>query len=197
MLSIPALLYSRRAPQMAALALISFGFTGCSADMSSRLSQNPFSNPFGYQGDATGSVQPPAPVAPPREQPRFGPQASYPAVSAPQPAISAPQPAISAPQSYPSAGGATTGVSGGGPGLASYAPPAAQPNYARPAQPNYAPPAQPRLETTASVTPPRSVAAAPAAVGSNGTTIIVGTSDNLEILARRYNVTPAAILAAN
>jgi murein DD-endopeptidase MepM/ murein hydrolase activator NlpD len=30
-----------------------------------------------------------------------------------------------------------------------------------------------------------------------GTTIIVGTSDTLDILARRYNVTPAAILQAN
>ncbi|TMK51405.1 MAG: LysM peptidoglycan-binding domain-containing protein, partial [Alphaproteobacteria bacterium] len=30
-----------------------------------------------------------------------------------------------------------------------------------------------------------------------GSTIIVGTSDTLEVLARRYNVTPAAILAAN
>jgi murein DD-endopeptidase MepM/ murein hydrolase activator NlpD len=70
-------------------------------------------------------------------------------------------------------------VSGGGRGLASYAPPA-----------------QPKLETTASV-PPRSVAATRPAGQSAGTTIIVGTSDTLDILARRYNVTPAAILAAN
>ena len=32
---------------------------------------------------------------------------------------------------------------------------------------------------------------------AHGTTIIVGTSDTLEILARRYNVSPAAILQAN
>src|SRR5689334_12900051 len=163
------LLYSRRVPQMAALALISFGFAGCSADMSSRLSQNPFSNPFA--SDATSSVQPPpAPVEQRRELPQYArPQASY--------------PAISAPQSYPAAASAApvaiAGVSGGGRGLASYTPPA-----------------QPRLEATGTV-PPRSVAAAPHPAAPAGTTIIVGTSDTLDILAKRYNVTPAAILAAN
>jgi murein DD-endopeptidase MepM/ murein hydrolase activator NlpD len=187
MLSIAVLLYSRRVPQMVVLALISFGFAGCSGDMSSRLSQTSISNPFGYQGEATGAVQPPAPVGPvPREQPKYGygPQASY--------------PAISAPQSVPPA---DVGVSGGGRGLASYA----------------APPAQPRLETTASVTPPRpvaavrppvvavhppvaaqpAVAAQPPVATPNGITIIVGTSDTLDILARRYNVAPQAILVAN
>ncbi len=58
---------------------------------------------------------------------------------------------------------------------------------------SYAPPAQPHLETTATV-PPRSVAAAQP-VG--GTKIIVGTSDTLDLLAKRYRVTPQAILAAN
>ena len=44
--------------------------------------------------------------------------------------------------------------------------------------------------------PPRSVAAArPSAQG--GTTIIVGTSDTLDLLAKRYNVSAAAILQAN
>jgi murein DD-endopeptidase MepM/ murein hydrolase activator NlpD len=82
-------------------------------------------------------------------------------------------PAVSAPQSYPVAAG---GASGGGRGVGSYAPPA-----------------QPHLETTATV-PPRSVAAAQP-VG--GTKIIVGTSDTLDLLAKRYRVTPQAILAAN
>jgi murein DD-endopeptidase MepM/ murein hydrolase activator NlpD len=41
--------------------------------------------------------------------------------------------------------------------------------------------------------PPRSIAA----TRPKGTTIIVGTSDTLEVLAQRYHVTPAAILAAN
>jgi murein DD-endopeptidase MepM/ murein hydrolase activator NlpD len=159
------LLCSRRVPQMAALALISFGLAGCSADVSSRFSQNPFSNPFGYQPEATGTV-PAAPV-----ERRELPQSARP--QPPSPVSSGQPPVIAAPQSYPTA---SADASGGGRGIASYTPPA-----------------QPKLETTASV-PPRSVAAThPAA----NTTIIVGTSDTLEILARRYNVTPAAILAAN
>jgi murein DD-endopeptidase MepM/ murein hydrolase activator NlpD len=134
------LLCSRRVPHVAVLALMSFGFAGCSADMSSRLSQDSFSNPFASQSDATASVSTPAVER--RELP----------------------------QSYPAA---NAGVAGGGRGLASYSPPA-----------------QPQLEATGSVAP-RSVAA------PGGTTIIVGTSDTLEILAHRYNVSPAAILQAN
>jgi murein DD-endopeptidase MepM/ murein hydrolase activator NlpD len=166
---------SRRVPHLAALVLISFGVAGCSADMSSRLS-----NPFNYQGDATGAVpqqQQPAPQAQieRRELPQYSRPASQP---------SAVPPAVTAPHSYP-----VSGVSGGGRGLASYTPPATA--YAPPAA--VAAPAQPKLETTASVAP-RSVAAARPA---GGTTIIVGTSDTLEVLAQRYRVTPAAILAAN
>src|SRR6266404_4100676 len=168
------LLRSRRVPQVAVLALMSVGFAGCSADMSTRFSQNTLSNPFNYQPEATGSV----PTAQPQSQVehRELPQYSRPQ-SQPQYQSSAlPPPAVAAPQSYPAAG---NGVSGGGRGLASYAPP----------------PAQPRLETTGTVAP-RSVAAAhnPA---SSGTTIIVGTSDTLDILAKRYNVSSAAILQAN
>ena len=48
------LLYSRRVPQVAVLALISFRFAGCSADMSSRLSQSNFSNPVA--AGQTGAV---------------------------------------------------------------------------------------------------------------------------------------------
>jgi murein DD-endopeptidase MepM/ murein hydrolase activator NlpD len=159
------LLYSRRVPQVAVLALISFSFAGCSADMSSRLSQSNFSNPF---AESTGSVQ----QAPPqRELPQYARPQTQPGYYQSQPL---PPPAVSAPQSYPvSAGG---GVSGGGRGVGSYAPPA-----------------QPHLETTATV-PPRSVAAAQPA---GGTRIIVGTSDTLEVLAKRYHVTSQAILAAN
>ncbi|MCJ9736572.1 LysM domain-containing protein, partial [Bradyrhizobium sp. PRIMUS42] len=58
---------------------------------------------------------------------------------------------------------------------------------------SYAPPTQPHLETTATV-PLRSVAAAQP---TGGTKIIVGTSDTLDLLAKRYRVTPQAILAAN
>jgi murein DD-endopeptidase MepM/ murein hydrolase activator NlpD len=151
------LLYSRRVPHVAALALISFGFAGCSGDMSSRFSQSSLSNPFGYQSEATGSV--PAPAVERRELPQFARPQSL--------------PPIATPKSYPTAG---DGVSGGGRGLASYAPPAHP------------------IETTGSVGP-RSVAAARPA--GQGTTIIVGTSDTLDGLARRYNVSPAAILHAN
>jgi len=164
-----ALLCSRRLPQVAVLALISFAVAGCSGDMSTRVSQDPFaskdpfSNPFASRSEATGAV-------PGREPPQY---------SRPQPYQSqALPPAVSTPQSYPVAGG---GVSGGGRGLASYAPPS-----------------QPRLETTGTVpVPPRSVAAAAPVQGGASTTIIVGTSDTLEILAQRYRVTSAAILAAN
>jgi murein DD-endopeptidase MepM/ murein hydrolase activator NlpD len=157
------LLCSRRLPHVAALALMSFGFAGCSADMQTRVSQNSFSNPFASQHEATGSV--PAPAVERRELPQYSrPQSQY---------QSQAMPPIAAPQSYPAA---NSGVSGGGRGLASYAPPAHP------------------LETTGTV-PPRSIAAAHAP--AQGTTIIVGTSDTLDLLARRYRVTPPAILQAN
>ena len=151
------LLRSRRVPQIAVLALMSIGFAGCSADMQSRLSENPFAS-----NESTAAV-PPAPV-PRRELAQYArPQSQVQSQSLPPP--------ISAPQSYPSA---SVGVSGGGRGMASYTPPSHP------------------IEATGSV--PHSVAATHPA---HGTTIIVGTSDTLEVLARRYHVTPAAILQAN
>jgi len=174
---------SRRVSQFAALALISFGVAGCSGDMSSRLS-----NPFNYQGDATGTLPQAAPQPPDQIQGqaqgqvqgqverRELPQYSRPGYQS----SSLPPPAVSAPHSYPAA---NSGVSGGGRGLASYSPSAA---YA-------APPPRPKLETTASVPAPSVATARPA----GSTTIIVGTSDTLEVLAQRYHTTPAAILAAN
>jgi len=160
MSGIAELLYSRRVPKAAALAFISFSFAGCSADMSTRFSENPFYSSNTSRREATASV--PSPRVERRELPQY---------SRPQP--SALPPVVSAPQSYP----VSQGVSGGGRGLSSYAPPA-----------------QPQLESTSAV-PQRSVAARP--VGQGGTTIIVGTSDTLDALARRYHVTPEAILAAN
>ncbi|MGY2906454.1 peptidoglycan DD-metalloendopeptidase family protein [Bradyrhizobium sp. URHC0002] len=163
------LLRSRRVPQVAVLALMSVGFAGCSADMQTRLSD--FSNPFASQPEATGSVRSPAVER--REPPQYSrPQAS----SAPQyQSQPLPAPAVATPRAYPASSG---GVSGGGRGISSYAPPSHSP-----------------IETTATV-PPRSVAAArPAA--QNGTTIIVGTSDTLDHIAKRYNVSAATILQAN
>lgn len=185
------LLCSRRSPQVAVLALMSIGFAGCSADMSTRLSQTFDSNQisrsssrdFGWQGgEATGSV-PQRPVAqaprdmPQYQRPAYNPQPQYQSQPLPPP--------ISAPQSYPSAPrpvASAAPMSGGGNGM-------------------YAPsPARSPLEHTGS-TAPRSVAAAPAPaqapVASNGTSIIVGTSDTLDGLAKRYNVSQASILQAN
>ncbi|HEY3892673.1 MAG TPA: LysM peptidoglycan-binding domain-containing M23 family metallopeptidase [Bradyrhizobium sp.] len=158
------LLCSRRAPQVAVLALMSIGFAGCSADMSTRLSQDTFSNPFASQSEATGSV--PTAAVEHRELPQYS-RPPYQAAALPPP--------IATPRSLPAP---TAGVSGGGRGVASYSPPPAHP-----------------LEITGTVAP-RSVAAAHG-VGRSATTIIVGTSDTLETLAHRYNVSPAAILQAN
>jgi murein DD-endopeptidase MepM/ murein hydrolase activator NlpD len=157
-------------PQVAVLALMSVGFAGCSADMQTRLSDSSFSNPFASQPEATGSVRTPAVER--REQPQYArPQASAPQFQS----QALPAPAAVAPSAYPASSG---GVSGGGRGISSYAPPSRSP-----------------IETTATV-PPRSVAAArPSA--QNGATIIVGTSDTLDGLAKRYNVSAAAILQAN
>jgi murein DD-endopeptidase MepM/ murein hydrolase activator NlpD len=157
---------SRRVPHVAALALMSFGLAGCSADMTTRFSQNSFPNPFASQAETTGSV--PAPVVERRDLPQYSrPQSQYQSQALPPP--------ISAPQSRQTV---STGVSAGGgrgPGW-----------YAAPARP---------METTATAAP-RSVAAAHG-TGQAATTIIVGTSDTLDILARRYNVSAAAILQAN
>ena len=161
------LLCSRRVPQAAVLALMSIGFAGCSADMSSRLSQDSFSNPFASRQEATGSV--PTPAVERSELPQYSRpqyQSQYQSSALPPP--------IAAPQSYPTGG---SGVSGGGRGLASYSPPAHP------------------IEATGTVAP-RSVAATHG-FGQGGTTIIVGTSDTLEILSRRYNVSAAAIMQAN
>jgi murein DD-endopeptidase MepM/ murein hydrolase activator NlpD len=164
---IAELLRSRRVPQVAVLALMSVGFAGCSADMQTRLSQDSFSNPFASEPQATGAVRTPAVER--RELPQYArPQSQYQSQALPPPAVAAPN-------SYPAASG---GVSGGGRGISSYAPPA-----------------HPQLETTGTVAP-RSVAAVHAPAHS-GTTIIVGTSDTLDILARRYNVSAAAIQQAN
>ena len=165
-----ALLCSRRVPQVAVLALMSIGFAGCSADMSTRLAQfdggPQQSNHFGWQRETTGSVAA-APAAPieRRELPQY---------SRPQYQSQPLPPPISAPRSYPVA----SGVSGGGRGVGSYTPPA-----------------HPVLST--GTVAPRSVAARDGGNHKGGTTIIVGTSDTLEGLSHRYGVSSAEILKAN
>jgi murein DD-endopeptidase MepM/ murein hydrolase activator NlpD len=172
-----ALLCTRRAPQVAVLALMSIGFAGCSADMSTRFAQNQNSpsqpSHFGWQRETTGSVAQAAPIAPVERQEL--PQYARPQVQSPQYQSAALPPPISAPQSYPTG----AGVSGGGRGVGSYSPPTRAP-----------------LETTGTVAP-RSIAATNGLSRDGGTTIIVGSSDTLETLSRRYNVSSAAILQAN
>jgi murein DD-endopeptidase MepM/ murein hydrolase activator NlpD len=147
---------SRHAPRIAVLALVSFGFAGCSANTSTRFTDNPspkwsnpfdnWSNPFASDksADATGSVQQP------RELPQYN-----------RPRYSSSAPVVSAPLSYPTGSGASSPI-----------------------------------ESTGSVTPP-SVAATHAYSREGGTTIIVGSSDTLDIIAKRYNVPPQEIMRAN
>lgn len=81
-------------------------------------------------------------------------------------------PVISAPLSAPVA------TSGGGRGMASYTPPSSP------------------IETTGS-TAPRSIAATSGWSREGGTTIIVGTADTLDVIAKRYNVPSSEIMKAN
>src|SRR5436309_7768722 len=107
------LLCSRRIPHVAALALISFGLAGCSADMSTRFSQNSFPNPFASQAEATDSV--PAPVVERRDLPQYSrPPAQYQSQALPPP--------ISTPQSRQIANSGVSAGGGRGPGW--YAAPA-------------------------------------------------------------------------
>src|SRR6266481_7408608 len=102
-------LCSRRVPHVAALALISFGFAGCSADMSTRFSQdprsnsysNPFSNPFASQPEPARWGPPPAVE---RDEPP-----PYDRSQSPYYRSSALPPAVAEPRSYPAA---SAGVSG-------------------------------------------------------------------------------------
>ncbi|EKS40367.1 peptidoglycan DD-metalloendopeptidase family protein [Afipia clevelandensis] len=168
---------SRRAPHFVVLTLVSVGFGGCSADTSTRFSDTSFSNPFASRNEATGSVPSNYRGAPPQpsyQQPAYQ-QQSYqqPQRELPQYARPHSAPVISAPLSAPVA------TSGGGRGMASYSPPASSP-----------------IETTATVAP-RSVAANSGYSRDGGTTIIVGTADTLDIIAKRYNVPTSEILKAN
>ena len=161
------LLYSRRVPHVAALALMSFGFAGCSADMQTRLSQN--SNPFASQSEATGSVRTPAVER--RELPQYSrPQPQYQSQALPPP--------IAAPQSYPTAHPACPEEGADWPLMR-----------------------RRRISRWRPRPPSRRARSRPSArrLGSAqaGTTIIVGTSDTLDTLSRRYNVSSAAILQAN
>ena len=151
-------LRARRTSPVAIVALISAGLAGCSAD-THRFAENPFNS----RQEVTGTV-PPAQAAPPaRVESRPLPQYQYNS-----------QP----PQTTPALGYRQSGVSGGGRGVAAYAPPS------RP------------IETTGS-TAPRSIASNASWSAADGTTIIVSTNDTIDTLAQRYNVPAKEILRVN
>jgi hypothetical protein len=79
MSAVVELVRSRRLSQVAVLALMSFGFAGCSDDRSTRFSQDSYSsNPFAFDPEATGSVKSQAVER--RELPQYSqPQSPYPA----------------------------------------------------------------------------------------------------------------------
>jgi murein DD-endopeptidase MepM/ murein hydrolase activator NlpD len=152
------LLRARRASPVAVIALISASLAGCSAD-SHRFAENPFNS---RQQEVTGAV-PQAQAAPSgRIESRPLPQYQY---------NSTP------PQTTP-AYTRHSGVSGGGRGVAAYAPPS------RP------------IETTGTAAP-RSIAANTSWSAADGTTIIVGTNDTIDTLAQRYNVPAREIMRVN
>jgi len=151
---------ARRTSPVAIVALISAGLSGCSGD-SYRFAENPFQT---RQQEVTGTV-PQAQAAPSaRIESRPLPQYQYNS-----------QP----PQTTPAYGyQRQSGVSGGGRGIAAYAPPS-----------------QP-IETTAS-TAPRSIASNATWSAVDGTSIIVGTNDTFDTLAQRHNVPAREIMRAN
>jgi murein DD-endopeptidase MepM/ murein hydrolase activator NlpD len=158
MLRVVELRRRRHVPQVAALALMSISFAGCSAD-TTRFAANPFSN-SPSSSEATGSV--------PTGRVESHPLPQY-------------QPTVSAPQTMPAqqlSAAPSSGVSGGGRGLASYTPPA------RP------------IETTGAVGP-KSVAATSNWNRDDGAMIIVGTNDTVDSISQRYGVPAREIMKAN
>jgi hypothetical protein len=89
-------LRSRITTEVVLLALVSFGLAGCSADMSTRFSQNSYSgNPLAFDPEPTGSVR--SASAERRELQQYTPpQAPYPQ---PQVYQSQPPPAAALPPS--------------------------------------------------------------------------------------------------
>jgi murein DD-endopeptidase MepM/ murein hydrolase activator NlpD len=156
------LLRARRASPVAVVVLISASLAGCSGD-SHRFAENPFNS---RQQEVTSAV-PPAQAAPSgRIESRPLPQSPH----------------TSPPQTTPAYGfqrqSQSSGMSGGGRGIAAYAPPA------RP------------IETTGT-TAPRSIASNASWSGTDGTTIIVGTNDTVDGLAQRHNVPAREIMRVN
>jgi len=155
------LLRSWSQPRALALAVIAMGAAACSAE-STRFTDNPFASK--PQGDATGSV--PA------------------AQTAPVARVETSQlPAPSATSGRPTAVASTSGIAGGGRGMASYTPgPAAAPDITGSVQ---APP------------PPRKPASAGQWSRDGGTAVTVAPGDTIEMIAQRHGVPTSAIMQAN
>ena len=158
------LLRAYRASPVAVVALVSAGLAGCSAD-THRFAENPFNT----RQDVTNTVPQAQPAPSGRIESRPLPQ--YQHSSAP-------------PQTTPAYGfnnhqSQGSGISGGGRGMAAYAPPPARP-----------------IETTAT-TAPRSIASNASWSAADGTTIIVGTNDTVDTIAQRYNVPAREIMRVN
>src|SRR5216684_5584276 len=187
-----------------ALALITIGTAGCSAE-STRFGESPYATRSG-QGEVAGSIPAGqgAPVGHVETRPL--PQTSQ----------------LPPPQSPAGAAPVASGVvAGGGRGMASYSPPTAPYNPpAAPAtynpppapvaynsQPNpaaYSPTAHssaPGSEITGSVVAPASVVRKPTSAGQwswdGGTAITVAPGDTVDSIARRYGVPVAVIMEAN
>jgi murein DD-endopeptidase MepM/ murein hydrolase activator NlpD len=156
------LLRAYRASPVAVIALVSAGLAGCSAD-SHRFAENPFN---ARQPEVTGTV--PSAQAAPSGRIESRPLPQHSAAPKTAPAYSHDRQASHQP----------SGISGGGRGIAAYAPPT------RP------------IETTGT-TAPRSIASNATWSAADGTTIIVGTSDTVDTIAQRYNVPAKEIMRVN
>jgi murein DD-endopeptidase MepM/ murein hydrolase activator NlpD len=170
---------SRRPWLLAAVSLLALGAAGCSSD-TARFDANPFaSRSSGPSGDVTGSVPAnrPATVASApvsRVESRPLPQASPLPPPSSRPYVSSTVPA-------------STGVTGGNRGMASFQPPAAG------------------SDITGSVnTPPSAPSRAPqpANRSSNwdwdgGTAVTVGPGETAAVIAHRYGVPASALMQAN
>jgi murein DD-endopeptidase MepM/ murein hydrolase activator NlpD len=179
MFSLIALLRSCSHPRALALASIAVAVAGCSAD-STRFNDSPFAS-RASTGEVTGSVPARAPVSRVEQS------------QLPPPPGSQPAPIATAP----------VGVSGGGRGMASYAP-ASAPEYTGSVQPPPPPPVPVAHAPAARPLPPAPapIAAVPAHTARTVATQAAGThvvapGETLSKISRRYGKSIADIAKAN
>ena len=164
----------RRWSRFAVMGVLAVAFTGCSADTSrfNSPNANPFASRSSAPAETTGSVQP-APTSQITSQ-------------------SLPPPTVSRPATV-----ASSGVSGGGQGFGSYAPPPTPGPVATTAPAPTHAPVPPARDVTGSITrAPAPVAAAPHAA-SGGNVHVVAQGETLMSLSRRYHKPLKQIADAN